>query len=374
LKIYKICFWLNVQSAHQSLFLDSLDKCENIELEVFYFDKPNTDRLKLGWKANNNFKEYEYQVISLDKTLNELDNWENKIHIVMGYGYSFNKQLVPILIKNHAEWVHWSERYGIVLANKLNFNVFLFSVLRPLFLLTKRPYGKLLQKYALGCFAQGELAKRDFILMGISKSKIKNLFYTSTIDNHIQKVNKNNQITFLYVGQLSIRKGTEDLIRAFAKIDNANCQLLLVGQDTSNGKYKKLIDSLGLSTKIILKGIIPFNQIDEVYSQSDVFVFPSRYDGWGAVLNEALMASLPIISTNQVGAAYHAIKKNKNGFIVKAGHINQLANVMQLYVKNKNLIREHSIYSLKLSREFSPESNVTRFLQAIDEWDIRIKS
>ena len=47
---------------------------------------------------------------------------------------------------------------------------------------------------------------------------------------------------------------------------------------------------------------IPFGNSQAVISEYDVLVLPSRYDGWGVVVNEALMAGVPVICSDQVGA------------------------------------------------------------------------
>jgi len=372
MKKIKVCFWLNVQSAHQSLFLDELYNHQYIDLKVCYFDKTNKNRIKLGWSNEENYKDYELKVLSLDTALDNISDWKERIHIVMGYGFSFNKTLVPLLIKEQVKWIHWSERYGIGLAKKLNYNVFLFKLLRPLFLLTKRDYGKLVQKYALGCFAQGELAKKDFLLMGISEQKIENLFYTSELKKNIssEKTNKKNEIIFLYVGQLSERKGTKDLLLAFKNLQVKNVKLYLVGQDTSDGKYLLLVKKLRISRSVVFKGIVPFNKIHDIYDKSDVFVFPSRYDGWGAVLNEAAYAGLPIIATNQTGAAYHIIENNFNGYRYEASDIEALVSKMQYYVNNKQFIDIHGKNSKEVIKKFTPKVNVGRFINALKKWGV----
>ena len=78
---------------------------------------------------------------------------------------------------------------------------------------------------------------------------------------------------------------------------------------------------------------------------------------------------MAIISTNQVGSAYHIIENEKNGYMIEAGNVVELANTMQNYINNQMLIQLHSSYSFKLSKNFSAKANVERFIQSINKWE-----
>lgn len=372
---YKVCFWLNVPSNHQTSFLEALNQDERIDLQIRYFDKPSEDRLRMGWRDENSLHEYEQYVNGLDDALITLEDWQDRIHIVIGYSYSFNCKLVPIFIKSHVKWVHWSERYGVGLAKKLNYSVRLFKLLRPLLLLTKRPYGRLVDKYALGCFSQGDLSRKDFIQMGINNDKIEDLYYTTTALGKVKKEEKSLknfpfERKFLYVGRLNKRKGIEDLLVAFSELSNVDqWGLILVGDDEKNGYYQNITKQMGIEKKVLFTGGVQSNEVSSFFSVSDVFILPSRYDGWGAVVNEAASMGLPIISTDQTGAAFHLIENDKNGYIVNAGDSHALAYAMQKYISGNELLHQHGTYSKELFKDFLPERNVSRFIEAMEKWN-----
>lgn len=374
---YKVCFWLNVPSNHQTLFLEALHQDERIDLQVRYFAKPSEDRLKMGWRDENALHEYEQYVKGLDEALMSLEDWKERIHITIGYSYPFNRQLVPVLIENKAKWVHWSERYGVGLARRLNFNITLFKFLRPIFLLSKKSYGRLVNNYALGCFAQGELARKDFIQMGIDDSKIEDLYYTTAPLMKIDPIPKiledfPYKQKFLYVGKLNRRKGIEDFLVAFSTLSDAdNWGLVFLGSDETNGYYKKISKKLGIKNRVLFVDRVQADRVVSFFSSADVFVLPSRFDGWGAVVSEAASIGLPIISTDQTGAAFHLVSNEKNGYIVKAGDSHALAGAMQNYVSNNESLLQHGNYSKELFEEFSPERNVERFVNAIEKWNQR---
>ena len=377
MKQYKVCFWLNVPSNHQTLFLEALNQDERVDLQVRYFDKPNEDRLKMGWRDEKSLHEYELYVDSVDGAIASLKDWKERIHIVIGYSYPFNRELIPLLIKNKVKWIHWSERYGVGLAKKLNYSVGLFKLLRPLFLLTKRPYGRVVDKYALGCFAQGDLARKDFVKMGIRNDKIEDLYYiTVPLDANDQQVELLKDFSyehkFLYVGRLNKRKGIEDLLIAFSTLSDAdNWGLVLVGNDEENGYYQKVSKKIGIEKRVLFAGGVNSDEVSSFFGASDVFVLPSRFDGWGAVVSEAASVGLPIIASDQTGASFHLVKNGKNGYIVGAGNTNELAVAMQNYVSDRELLVRHGNLSEELFKDFSSEKNVDRFVVAIEKWNQR---
>jgi glycosyltransferase involved in cell wall biosynthesis len=75
-----------------------------------------------------------------------------------------------------------------------------------------------------------------------------------------------------------------------------------------------------------------------------------------------------LISTDECGAAYHFIENNKNGYIVKAGSVDELSKAMQVYIDKPDMISEHSQYTLKIYQQYTPQANVERFCKAIDYW------
>ena len=373
---YKICIWENIVSPHQSFFFRALNEHPDIDLQVRYFENFHTERKELGWKEQELPIYEKYADNDVKKTLASIDSWKERIHIIPGISYDFTKQLLEELIKNNVKWIHWSERSGIVLADKLNYNLKLFNVLHPIISkITKHAYAQKMNKYALGAFAQGYLAKQDFKGWGVKEDKIEYLFYTIEnikqpydIPSELKKF-KNKKI-FLYVGSLCKRKGIEELLKAYSNVKNKEDTLLvLVGIDRSKGLYEKMVKDLGISNSVIFTGPKPIETIPEYMYFSDIFVLPTLFDGWGAVLNEAASLGKPLISTDQCGAAFHLIKHKYNGFRVKAGDTEELKEALNFYIDNPEQIKIHGENSKKLYlSEFTPEKNVERFIYALNKW------
>jgi glycosyltransferase involved in cell wall biosynthesis len=367
---------MNMPSHHQSAFFKALSDQENVDLQVRYFEKVPDTRKKLGWKDEKNLQSNEQYISSIDEINISLPDWKERVHIITGFTTPFLKSLVDFAIIENLLWVHWSERSGVGLAKRLHFNYGLMDLFYPLFLHLRgyKKYAKKVNKYALGSFAIGQLAKNDFLKWGINGNKIEFLPYS--LDGLVPpieisiKLKKSDEMIFMYAGSLYKLKGIDLLINAFQKLSNKSdrWRLVLVGDDRSNNAYFKQVEQLGLVDRVEFTGVVQSDKINEYLAQADVFVLPTRFDGWGAVLNEAASLGKPLISTDQAGAAFHLIKDGENGFMVKAGDADALAKAMKYYVDNPEMTELHGKKSFEIFQKYTPEENSRHCIKCIQKF------
>jgi glycosyltransferase involved in cell wall biosynthesis len=106
----------------------------------------------------------------------------------------------------------------------------------------------------------------------------------------------------LYAGSEQPRKNFLTLVRAFARVSSElpNTRLLKVGQpeyQSERKKAEKLIRQLNIEQKVVFLGHVNA-ELPLFYCASDVFVFPSRYEGFGFPPLEAMACGTPVICTN----------------------------------------------------------------------------
>ena len=92
------------------------------------------------------------------------------------------------------------------------------------------------------------------------------------------------------------------------------------------------------------------------YRDADVFVLPSRSEPWGMVLNEAAAAGLPLVATEESGAAHDLIEEGVNGFRVPAGDVAALRDRLTRLADDPGVPRECGARSRELARGFTPEA------------------
>ena len=145
----------------------------------------------------------------------------------------------------------------------------------------------------------------------------------------------------IFTGRLAVSKGVllladvfETLIRKYADI-----HLLLVGSglnsfDDCEFELRKFIEKNKIESYVSFTGIV--NNVNEYLMASDVFIFPSKYEGFGLSIIEALACGLPVIASN-VGIAGELIDNYRNGITVNPGKKEELQNATEWILENKNL-------------------------------------
>jgi glycosyltransferase involved in cell wall biosynthesis len=371
--LLKICIWMNIPSHYQASFFCALQRRDDVDLVVRYFHVSSDLRKREGW-ATHHLETYEKSVEGLpaqEAMAETVPDWRQRIHVINS---NFSRDLVELFCRESVSWVHWSEMPGIRLAELLRYRIWLYRLLNPLMLLLKFRESYRLKRYALGVFVQGVLAERSFRIMGVPQKKIAYLYYSPDSLVEMPPCPKvvdfaRGRKVFLYVGGLCQRKGIDVLLRAFSHLNTTDSCLVLCGLDKESGCYALLAEELEVQNSVLFLGSYPAKQIAEVYSASDVFILPSRFDGWGTVLNEAASLGLPLIATDMCGASWHVIKEGENGFKVRTDSIADLKNALQVYVSNTTLINKHGERSKTVFfEEFSPEKNVDRLVNAIRTW------
>ncbi|MGK0271158.1 MAG: glycosyltransferase involved in cell wall biosynthesis [Cocleimonas sp.] len=371
---HKLCIWMNIPSHHQSGFFDALFLADNVSIEVRYFHAILGERSQEGWSSSYEYREFEKCIQGIEhpeEMLKTVPDANERIHLISA---SFSPELVSYFCEHKIKWCHWSEMPGIRLVELLNYKMSIFRLLNPLMLLLKCKEGQRISQFAVGAFGQGILAQRSFRCMGVPKQKLANLFYVPIpliqrdAALSVNDFSKGRRV-FLSVAALCKRKGIDILLKSFAQLRTKDWCLVLCGLDKADGVYQKLTQSLGIQDQVLFLGAYPVDRIAEVYVASDVFILPSRFDGWGAVLNEAASVGLPLIGTDLCGASWHVIKPGLNGFRVSADSVKLLKKAMQNYVDNSELIAVHGKHSKEVFfNEFTPQKNVERICEAIASW------
>ena len=110
-------------------------------------------------------------------------------------------------------------------------------------------------------------------------------------------------VRFLSAGQLIHRKGIDLLIAACATLPPAGWRLDVYGDGPERPRLEAQAARAGLSGRITFHGAAPNVEVRRSLAAADYAVVPSRFDGWGMLVNEALAVGTPVICTDRCGAA-----------------------------------------------------------------------
>ena len=169
--------------------------------------------------------------------------------------------------------------------------------------------------------------------------------------------------TILFCGQMIARKGLDLLLQAFHQLLNRgySAKLLLVGREA---ELPDMLQSIPehVQQHIEFAGFQAPEDLPHFFHRADLFVLPSRYDGWGVVINQALGAGLPIICSDAVGAATDLIDQGVNGFTFTSGSIEELSTVLKQFLDSPSFIKTASQASAFKSEQWSPNVGAKRWL------------
>jgi glycosyltransferase involved in cell wall biosynthesis len=145
--------------------------------------------------------------------------------------------------------------------------------------------------------AVSELTKRDLVeLYEIPERKI--VVTPNGVDPEFapEGSSPNGEPYALFVGALQPRKQAEAAIEALALIGEQAPRLVLVGQD-KGGRAAAEETARRLGVEIELRGHVPQDELAALYRGAACLVFPSRYEGFGLPVLEAMASGTPVVAT-----------------------------------------------------------------------------
>ncbi|BAU66922.1 glycosyl transferase group 1 [Stanieria sp. NIES-3757] len=162
---------------------------------------------------------------------------------------------------------------------------------------------------------------------------------------------------FLFVGQVVPRKGLQSLLKACAVLKDRgyeNYTLLVVGDGFQRKELETFCWEHQLSDRVNWVGSVSYDQIGSYFKDADIFIFPTLEDTWGVVSLEAMLLGKPIICSKGAGTS-ELVHHGENGYVFSPNNENELANLMQEFLDNPNLISIMGEQSQKIMMQFTPQ-------------------
>lgn len=162
-------------------------------------------------------------------------------------------------------------------------------------------------------------------------------------------------------------KGYDKVIEAMALIQNEhpNAKYLISGSYDKSEKEKidQQISKLGLSEKVVLSGFIAEEELSAHFNMADVYIMPSKKEGFGLVFIEAMFYSLPVIAGNADGSK-DALLNGELGMLVDPDSISEIKESIEkvlsggskAFTPNRRLLIEnfgYETYKRNLEKKIS---------------------
>lgn len=190
--------------------------------------------------------------------------------------------------------------------------------------------------------------------------KYKNKFYETAFGVDIDKFKPANKFEgeekiILFVGGLDKAhyfKGVEILIKAFSRLADGNCRLLIIGRGELREKYEKQAEELGIKKIKFVSDALSDSDLIKYYQKADVFVMPSinKGEAFGMVLLEAMACAVPVIASNLPGVR-NVFQNGVQGLLTEPGDADDLKNKIELMLSDNEKRREMGRAGRKLAIE-----------------------
>ena len=307
---------------------------EYFEDEVkFYFDRENESNRK--WQFEISKIKFDYQ-IGNSPYISVLSNSANKSKLQRFIYFPF--YIFPVIFREKPGIILTSEfglrtLFSLIAGKLVRAKVFVLSEVTSQsesnISLLKSLFRKFLVKFLDGGIAFGRKSFNYLLSLGfekhnivISPEAIDNNYFLNLTGNITKQTARTklgldpNKFIFTYVGQFIQRKGLDLYAKAIdgllSQINPKDIIFLFVGG--SENEFVKVIGKKPYDNFKIID-YVNTRELVYFYKASDCFVFPTRNDVWGLVVNEAVTCGLPVAVSKHAGCSDDLIEDKRNGLV-----------------------------------------------------------
>lgn len=211
-----------------------------------------------------------------------------------------------------------------------------------------------------------EHSKRDLVnFAGIDPDQIEVIYNGINHQLFYPESKKENEIfTIRYVGGLSgAHKNAESLIKTAAMLEGKGVKFKMEigGGHPENTILPKLVDKYRVNS-VHFKGFIPDDQLRRFLSDADLFLYPSKYEGFGFPPLEAMACGTATVSSN-AGSLNEILG---DGAITVNPTPEELAQASERVIKNPSLKSSLEQSALKRASQFTWDNSALKHLQLFE--------
>lgn len=328
----RIVLWQNCLSPHQLPYIAHLLDDERVdEVVVVAGETVSGARKEMGWSVAQyeGLDKCKVYVHPHDKIIESLleDRKEDSQHLFSGIRADI------FVFKCLKMSLAYQLKRGIITErpNTYDFkhnipNAKPYWLHRMRFWLRDRKYAKHIQTV----FAMGRDAVNYFQSVGMNWNVFPFCYCTQAMFPVANNSNQEVKLPqYLFCGSLTSWKDPFAIARGLSRIDaNKMGEVYYIGDGPLRIPLEKEILKLKLKDKIHFLGTKPQTEVPTYMQQADIFILPSVYDGWGAVVNEALQAGCYVICSDAAGASDLILQDERLGKVFRRGDVKQLADCM----------------------------------------------
>lgn len=243
------------------------------------------------------------------------------------------------------------------------------GVLLPIWLKIKNNIPLVYERHA-SIFLERSLIKRVLMRIGpylydrfvvLTKSNLREWYGSNlqVIPNPLSFQNIKSAMlenkTIICVGSMSQNKGYDLLIDAWSKISHLHpdwsVEVYGKRDDSLYSLYQQKMKELKVTPPVLF--FPPEANIELKYQNASIFVLPSRSEGFGMVLIEAMAFGVPCVAFDCPSGPRDIISNKKDGYLVANGDVNELAEKINLLINDASLRKKMGEQAIKSVQYYS---------------------
>jgi len=176
-----------------------------------------------------------------------------------------------------------------------------------------------------------------------------------------------DQVDFLFCGRLLPLKRPEfalEVAAATARMVGRRTSICFAGEGSEEAFLRARAVELQEQVEVRFLGHLPQARLPEVYGAARVFLFPSEFDVWGVVANEACAAGVPVLVSPHAGAAHELIVDGENGRVLPLD-LNAWSDAAAILLQDEALRARMGECGSTAVRSYSFDAAAEALLQAV---------
>jgi glycosyltransferase involved in cell wall biosynthesis/peptidoglycan/xylan/chitin deacetylase (PgdA/CDA1 family) len=328
--VLRVGLLMDHPSPHMVAFLDALARCSDCAVHVVYFRASAPER---SWGAPPGALPYRIAVPTTNAPF-------AKVQAVLRAMAALRADIWVV----NARYSAAETWFAIAWLNAMGHPwVYMNEPPRPRRLLwgaLKDIAVRRLLRRAAGVIGMGEEATRRIAALAKPAIPATSVPYYIDLDPFLRlpRSEPAKPVRFLTVAQMIRRKGIDVLRDACARLPPAGWTLTFVGTGPQRDRLENAFRKSWGPEQVRFLGDIPYDERAKIFAEHHVFVFPSRWDGWGMAPVEAMAAGLPVIATDQTMSMRDFLRDGDNGYRVPSGDPDALAERMGLFIADPHRI------------------------------------
>lgn len=185
----------------------------------------------------------------------------------------------------------------------------------------------------------------------------------------INSVAKSQGGKLISVSRFEHEKGIDRLVEIWATLakDYPDWSLELIGDGSQMEAIKALASQHNLSNQLQLTGMLPYEDVLAHFQAADIYVMPSRSEGFGLVLLEAAVMGLPLLAFDVRSGPRSIIRQGVNGFLVEDGDGLGFANTCRNLMDDEDLRKKMGEKARLMAQTFSETEIMKRWDAVLEQ-------